>query len=107
MSLKTATEKQIEYGKILNLNLELKSFRVAGAMIADEVESRCLKSVQDQELKKGDRVKYTGNYPERKNRTYIVNSVGKSGLVYFFVKDEFGNKKSSYAYAYYLKKIRK
>lgn len=105
MPLKTATEKQIEYGKILNLNLESKSFRVAGAMIADEIEKRCLKSAEEQGFKKGDRVKYVGNYPERKNKIYTINSVGKSGLVYFFVKDKFGHKKGSYAYAFYLKKI--
>lgn len=100
------TNKQIEYGKLLGLNLKQKSFRVASAMIADEIEKRCWKSIEDQSLKKGDKVRYIGNYPERKNKVYTINSIGKYGFVYFFVKDNFGNKKTSYAYAFYLKKIK-
>lgn len=105
-SLRKATDKQVEYGRVLGLNLKSKSFRVASAMIADEIEKRCWKSIKEQGLKKGDKIKYVGNYPERRNKIYVVNSIGKYGLVYFFVKDKFGNKKSSYAYAFYLKKIK-
>lgn len=105
-SPKKATNKQVEYGNVLGLNLKFRSFRVASAMIADEIEKRCWKSIKYQNIKNGDRVKYIGNYIERKNKIYLVNSIGKNGLVYFFIKDKFGNKKSSYAYAFYLKKVK-
>ena len=105
MSIKKATNKQIDYGKILGLNLKSKSFRIASAMIGDEIEERCWKSIKTQELKKGDKVKYIGNYKGRINKIYTINSIGKYGLIYLFIKDKFGNKKSSYAYAFYLKKI--
>ena len=103
--MEKATNKQIDYGKILGLNLKAKSFRVAGAMISDEIEKRCWESISKQGLKKGDKVRYVGNYKERVNKIYTINSIGKYGLVYFFVKDKFVHKKSSYAYAFYLKKI--
>lgn len=105
ISVKKATNKQIDYGKMLGLNLKSKSFRVASAMIGDEIEKRCWESIKIQKLQKSDRVKYIGNYKERINKIYTINSIGKYGLVYFFVKDKFGNKKSSYAYAFYLTKI--
>lgn len=62
--------------------------------------------IKGQGLEKGDRVKYIGNYKERINKIYTINSIGKYGLVYFFIKDKSGNKKSSHAYAFYLEKIK-
>lgn len=44
-SLRKATDKQMEYSRVLDLNLKTKSFRVASAMIADEIEKRCWKSI--------------------------------------------------------------
>lgn len=100
-----ATLKQIAYGEALGLKLKTKSFRVAEAMISDEVEKRCWDSIEKQGLEKGDKVIYTGNYPGRKNKTFIINSVGKYGLIHFFIIDEFGNKKHTYANATNIKKI--
>jgi len=100
-----ATNKQIEYGKYLGINLKRKSLRVAAAMISDAIELKCWESIISQSLKKGDKVKYLGNYTGRKNKTFIINSIGRTGLVFFFVKNEFGQKVSSHAYAFYLKKM--
>ncbi len=100
-----ATDKQIEYGKYLGINLKRKSLRVATAMISDAIELKCWNSIISQNLKKGDKVKYVGNYPGRKNKIFVINSIGRTGLVFFFVKNELGQKVSSHAYAFYLKKI--
>lgn len=84
----TATQKQIEYAKSLDLNIAGDSFWVCSAKIDDRLRELNQAALDKLKLKPGDRVIVTtkGKVGEKNYETqdeYIVSSVGKNLRVYF------------------------
>lgn len=77
------TERQVEYGRALGLDLHGVTFRVAGAMIADRLEERALERIEELGLKPGDSVSYGGRVDRYRGRILLVSSIGRNGQVNF------------------------
>ena len=81
--VRRATDKQIEYGKKLGLDLTNATFRVAQAMLSDRLEVLSFEMIRQLDLKAGDVVTYHGTVEHLKGRAFVVSSVGKHGMVHF------------------------
>ena len=80
--LRLPTEKQIKLAKSLNIDIKGKTFRVLSAEIADTLEVKSFKFIQDNKIKPGTKVEYTGIRNDLP-KELIVSSIGKKGYVYF------------------------
>ena len=80
--LRLPTEKQIELAKSLNIDIKDKTFRVLSAEIADMLEIKSFRYIEDNKIEKGTKVQYIGTRNDL-SKNLEVSSVGKNGYLYF------------------------
>ncbi|MBM7556309.1 hypothetical protein [Halanaerobacter jeridensis] len=88
MEFNESTEKQIEFGEELGLDLKNNSLRVASAKIEDKLKENNKQAIEELNLKPGDKVKKKSKVEidgeEKKYITkHVVSSIGKNYRVYF------------------------
>lgn len=74
------TERQLEYAKLLGINVGKYSRRVISAKIEDELTKRNVKALKKLKLKPGDKVTLT---EEVGIRYHIVSTIKDNGKIYF------------------------
>ena len=80
--LREPTEKQIQLAESLGIRSRGKSFRVLSAEIADALELKSFKTVEDNGIASGVEVEYIGARDDMPRRL-LVSTVAKTGYLYF------------------------
>jgi hypothetical protein len=80
--LREPTEKQVQLAESLGLRTREKSFRVLSAEIADALEIKSFKTVEENGIESGVEVRYIGARDDMPRRL-TVSTVAKTGYLYF------------------------
>ncbi len=80
--LREPTQKQIDLAESLGIESAGKSFRVLSAEIADALEVKSFKTVEDNDIGPGVRVEYSGPRDDMP-LSLVVSTIAKNGYLYF------------------------
>ncbi len=81
-TLRQPTDKQLEYGAALGIDVNGKSFRVLSAEIADTLEIKSYEAIRKLKLKRGTRLRYAGPRDDMP-KDLVVSAIAQNGYVYF------------------------